>query len=201
MEPPARAVRPKNMKRFVGAVVAPALLISFAACQGDAPKVAVDPESGTTMRDDPPTYQWSDEPSPVVLLLSDRDVQLRPWTSCWSGPPDPDGTAAGICADGAPPDFDHLQSAGENSPIEFWFGLPGWEFEGSISLGPEQPEEGRCTAPLPVETTGEQTFAIAPSAAPGDYQVDLFGRGEQGDVMVSFRWTSTDADAAPVECP
>lgn len=134
-----------------------------------------------------PAYTWGNAPSPVVLRLPGKDVSLEPWTSCWTGPPQPDGTASSICSDGAPGLGGSIPSVGSAGQVDFWFGMPGWRFE--ASRYDEDGHELATGAELRVERTSPQTFRVQPGGEPGTYRVDLFGRGEQGDVAVSFLWT------------
>jgi len=47
--------------------------------------------------------------------------------------------------------------------------------------------DGMPPDPLPsLEQVDEHTWRLRPTGPPGDYQVDLFGQGPQGDVSVSF---------------
>lgn len=181
---------------WVGSPEGPSPAAPDGAASDAAPSDPAPHDPAPTERDrDLPTYEWSNDPSPVVLLLPGGDVELDPWTSCWSGPPDADGTAAGMCADGAPGDpstMEHLDGAG----VDFWFGMPGWEFDATFrELGRDCPRSSTVTA----EPTGDHTFHLDPAGPAGRYQVDLFGRGKQGDVITSLVWT-TPTDG-PVEEP
>jgi hypothetical protein len=143
-----------------------------------------------------PTYTWSDEPSPVVLRLADGDVELQPWTYCWSGPPRADGSSSGVCVDGAPRKTSELDQVGRVGSVDFWFGMPGWDFEATFSeLGVDCPRRHTVEA----SATGDHTFRLDPAGPAGRYQVDLFGRGDGGDVITSFVWTTPKA--GPIEQP
>jgi len=134
-----------------------------------------------------PVYDYSNEPSPVVLRLSDRDVELRPWTYCWSGPAGTDGTSTGTCADGFPSKVADLDDVGHPSAIRFWFGMAGWDFEATFTrLGVDRPQSFRVQA----GAIDDHMFRLDPAVPAGRYQVDVFGRGEGGDVITSFVWTA-----------
>jgi hypothetical protein len=160
------------------------------------------PTTSTTRHSEPgptrsePTYTWSDEPSPVVLRLADRDVELQPWTYCWTGPANPEGISQGTCVDGAPRRPSGLYDVGRSGSVDFWFGMPGWGFEATFSeIGVDCPRRHTVDA----TATGQQTFRVDPAGPAGRYQVDLFGRGRGGDVFASFVWTTPEA--GPVEQP
>ena len=145
--------------------------------------------SAAPARADQPTYVYSDTPSPVWLTLGNRNVELRPWTTCWTGPPADDGTSSGMCLDGIPPSFDKLARAGVRPHVRFWFGMPGWHFRASL-----ESRRDECTAHPKVVQLHQQRFAIRPHARDCTYTVNLWGRGPQGDVIVSFRWHPSDAN-------
>jgi hypothetical protein len=143
-----------------------------------------------------PTYTWSDKPSPVVLRLADRDVELQPWTYCWTGPPSSEGTSSGVCVDGMPANPSELDDVGRVASVDFWFGMPGWDFDATFSeIGVDCPRQHTVDA----TPTGEHTFRLEPAGSARRYQVDLFGRGDGGDVITSFVWTTPKA--GPIEQP
>jgi hypothetical protein len=139
-------------------------------------------------RADDPTYEYSNTPSPVWLTLPHRIVELQPWTACWTGPPADDGTSSGMCLDGIPPAFKHLQRAGVRPHVRFWFGMPGWQFQARLSSRRDE-----CTAHPKVVELHQQRFVVRPHARACTYSVELFGRGPEGDVSVSFRWHPGEA--------
>lgn len=162
------------------------LLVALTGCAG----VAREPVAPG------PTYTWSNEPAPFVLRLDDRDITLRPWTSCWSGPGDTSGIATNVCSDGAPGKPSELDDVGPLPFIDTWFGMPGWDFTATfVQLGTSCPHRWD----VPLEHIGAQTFRLTPGGPAGRYQVDLFGQGPQGDEALSFVWTTTSA--GPVNQP
>jgi len=156
-----------------------------------------DPTSTPTATTRPePTYELANEPSPVVVRLADRDVSLDPWTYCWSGPAGTGGVASGVCSDGSPGKVFELDDVGTPASVELWFGVDDWEFQATFAqVGVDCPRRFTVDA----EPTGDHTFRLDPAGPAGRYQVDLFGRGNGGDVAASFVWT-TPTDG-PVEPP
>lgn len=116
-----------------------------------------------------PTYTWSNRPSPVVLQLPTRNVALRTYMSCWTGPPDDDGMSSSTCADGPPPPLAKLPSIGKRQVVKIWFGMPGWQFEARLWRGTT------CVAKFDVTSTGEQTFRVRLAAPRGTYRVEPSG--------------------------
>jgi hypothetical protein len=156
------------------------------------------PAPAVTSRPEP-TYEWSKQPSPVVLRLAGRDLELKPWSFCWNGPPNPDGTAPGLCVDGYEQTKD-LEGVGSPGSVDFWFGVEDWEFQATFTeLGDDCPRQHTVRA----MSTGDQTFRLDPAGPSGRYRVDLFGRGRHGSVSTSFLWTTptdgpTDQPAADI---
>ena len=142
-----------------------------------------------------PTYEWSGQPSPVVLRLADRDLELKPSSYCWNGPPNRKGSSPGMCISGSAQTKD-LASAGSPDSVDFWFGVEDWDFQASFTqLGADCPREHTVQA----TRTGDQTFRLEPAGLAGRYRVDLFGRGQHGSVSTSFLWT-TPTDG-PIDQP
>lgn len=50
---------------------------------------------------------------------------------------------------------------------------------------------------MPVRKTGDYTFLVPAAGPGGSYDVDVFGRGPQGDVITTFAWTTTEAGMIP----
>jgi hypothetical protein len=143
-----------------------------------------------------PTYTWNDQPSPVVLLLPSSNVELRPWAYCWTGPPRRSGLSSAVCPNGAPENPAQLDAVGPAEAVDFWFGMPGWDFEAAFSeIGPACPRRHTIDA----TATSDRTFHLQPAGPAGRYQVDLFGRGGTGSVSASFVWTTPRA--GPIEQP
>ncbi len=162
------------------------------------------PSSGATATSSPSasdpqreelTYEWSEEPSPVVLRLADRDLELKPWSYCWSGPNDRKGISPGICSDGYVQSH-RLDRVGSPAFVEFWFGVNDWRFEATYTaLGVDCPRQHTVQA----TRTDDQMFRLDPAGLAGRYRVDLFGRGRHGSVSTSFLWTTPDD--GPIDQP
>lgn len=204
----ARRDRRRTRRRAVLAsagvvVLVAAVLGGTAALGGDDPTVLPSADrsstppttpSGTSdpVADVPPEWNGTSAP-PVVLQLDGREVWLRPWTSCFSGPPDDSGISQVQCSDGIPqPPF---EDAGDRESVTFSFPIKGWRFEATFHAS----GGGDCarTFTVPVRKTGDYTFEI-PSAGPaGAYDVNVFGRGPGGDVITTFAWTTSAAGEIP----
>jgi hypothetical protein len=111
--------------------------------------------------------------TPVVLQLDSGPVELAPWTYCLGNG----------CADGAPPD--RLHDAGDPAEVPFTFDRSGWEF--SATFRERVPECARMIT-APVEKTADRAFVVRPAGPAGDWDVDVSGHGDGGDVITSFRW-------------
>ncbi|WP_298805377.1 hypothetical protein [uncultured Pseudokineococcus sp.] len=122
---------------------------------------------------------------PSVVVRGEGDaVALAPWTWCWTSG----------CADGLPPqDPTDLGSAEE---LLVGFPADGWDFE-AVLRPAGQPCGPAQTVPLERTAAGEHR--VLPAGPAGTYDVDLLGRGPQGDVVVTVRWT-TEADG-PLPSP
>jgi hypothetical protein len=125
---------------------------------------------------------------PVTMTGADGAVDLQPWTYCWTSSP-----TSGECADGAPPD--DLADPGTGSELRFTFPRPGWSFR--AVLRPADQPCGRQQDVL-VDTVGAQEHLVLPAGPAGSYDVDLFGKGPEGSVAVTVRWTTTVDGPVPV---
>ena len=139
----------------------------------------------------PPATQGAEQVVPdiaegvpqVSVRGADEAVDLRPWTFCWTSG----------CADGAPPD--DLADLGAPPELVVTFPEPGWSFEAIFS--PADQPCGRRQV-VPVERIGEQEHLVRPAGPAGVYDVDLFGRGPEGDVVVTARWSTPVDGPMPV---
>jgi hypothetical protein len=127
----------------------------------------------TACRVDPPYVR--EEPPPVTIRFFDRSIELVPYTYCYGN----------VCAEGFPPA--HPPDVGSPDEVVVQFPLEGWSFTGGFR--PAGEECGRWQqAALQPARTGE--FLLHPVGYSGTYDVELFGRGEGGDLFVMFRWTT-----------
>ena len=143
-----------------------------------------------------PTYTWSDQPSPLVLRLPDRDVPLKNRIGCWDGP-----TGNLDCIEEPTAPVSQLPDVGGPQGIDFWFGVEGWTFTATftqLDVGCPRREITRA------ETTGDRWSHLAPAGLAGDYLVELSGVGPHGGfkgvpTTWSFVW-HTPVDG-PVDQP
>jgi hypothetical protein len=126
-----------------------------------------------------------DDPPQFHVLTDDGQLDLRPWTICYTGG----------CADGGP--SDDPPQIGSPNALVFGFDVPGWTFD-SISFR-EHGTRQSCgrTITVAAETTGERTFRALPAGPAGDWDVDIFGRGPGGDAVTTVRWQTPTDGAYP----
>lgn len=164
-------------------VAAAALVLS--ACGASTPDAAAPaPRSpattlanGLEVPPEQPADAYSTSRPPRFHVLTPEGQQsLSPWTICY----------ANGCADGGPSDTP--PTVGDPAALDFAFDLPGWTFEATFREHGTRDGCGRQVT-VPVETTGERTFRVAPAGPAGDWDVDLFGRGPTGgDAVTTVRW-------------
>ena len=143
------------------------------------------PDSRLTLPPVPKKYSMENPPQFHVLGATEQ-YALRPWTAC----------LVNGCYDGAPGLSGALKNVGEVDLVEFGFDLPGWTFDVTFR---EPGDRCKRHITVPAVKTGERTFSIAPIGPAGDWEVDLFGRGEDGgDAITTFKWTTpVDGDPGP----
>jgi hypothetical protein len=130
----------------------------------------------------------SSEPPPVIVSSAGKQVSLRPGTYCWTAQ-SAGSASASHCVDGAQPN--PLPDLGVVSgEIRVAFAVDGWAFQAS-----SQAAQHECAEAFPaaVRQVDGRTWHIALAGPQGRYAVQLFGRGPQGDVEVSFA-VQTSAD-------
>jgi hypothetical protein len=107
---------------------------------------------------------------------------LEAWTYCYDTG----------CADGSPPV--HPPDLGQAPQVDVEFPLDGWAFEAEfVPVGDVCPRRHS----VPVERTGDGTYVVVPAGHADTYDVTLFGRGN-GDLFVTFRWTTPSDGPMPV---
>ena len=156
---------------------------------------AGDPEAPSTAApSDLPTYDveladlGSSEVPPVVLHLPDGTAhEVRPWAWCLPG--------AG-CVDATWPK--QPVDIGEPEWVDVTFGVSGWTFDATF----HEPRTGDVPVPhrrvsAQVDPRGEHTFRVLPAGRAGTWHVDLFGTGDNGDVITTVAWTTTTDGAFP----
>ncbi len=198
-----RGRRRRRRRAFIAALGAGAAVVAIvggAAAlrdddRADEPPVSApdpSPRTGPGVPDEAPEWDGKGAP-PIVLQLDGRQVSLNPWTSCYTSPPGDDGVSQGSCSDGAPtPPFEDV---GERNEVPFSFPLKGWTFEASFSSA--DPHRCERTFTVPAEKTGAFTFAVPLAGPPGSYDVNVFGRGPEGDVITTFAWTTSETGFLP----
>ncbi|WP_129664894.1 hypothetical protein [Phytoactinopolyspora endophytica] len=121
-------------------------------------------------------------PPDVIVRGGGETLELTPYVFCWSSG----------CVDGAPPD--PLPDLGEQSDVTVEFPAEDWEFSASFRRAGDACAR---TQSIELERTSATTFRLRAAGVAGTYDVDLFGRGDGGDVAVQFRWTTTVAGELP----
>jgi hypothetical protein len=117
----------------------------------------------------------------VTVSSAGKQLSLRPGTYCWTVE-SARSAGNGPCVDGAP--SDPLPDLGRVSgEITVAFGVDGWAFQAS-----SQDASHECAEAFPaaVRKVSGRMWQIALAGPRGRYAVQLFGRGPQGDVAVSF---------------
>ena len=126
---------------------------------------------------------------PVVLRTAQGELDTFPGSTCWTS------GSAGSCTDMVAPRPDQLAVVEGDDAITFTFPVRGWSFQASFS-----PVAGdRCSPSYTVdaELLRDGEYAVDAAGPPGDYRVDLFGTGPQGDTGGSFRWRTDVAGVLP----
>lgn len=188
--------RTRTLAATAGAAALVAIIGGIAAVRGDPTRTAPEPDASpsasvTPPKDVPPAWDGMGPP-PATLRLDGADVDLHPWTSCFTQVTS-DGERSSACADGLPvPPFEDV---GERPRVDFGFPLAGWTFTASFTPAGEGQCKRRIT--VPVERTGTYSFQIPPAGPTDSYEVDLEGRGPGGDYISTFAWTTTETGRIP----
>lgn len=126
-------------------------------------------------------------PPSVVIDHGDVELSLQAWTTCWSS------GASSMCADGMPPQ--PLPELGQvTSDVLVSFPVEGWTFHASQRAQGTGSSEAIRSRLEPVD---EDTWRLSPGGPAGRYEVDVWGDGPQGDVIVSFAMTTTADGPSP----
>lgn len=173
--------------RRLAALAAAAVLLTACGAPGEDRLTTARPADG------PPTTDVATvdtpAPPPIVVRGGGREIQLVPWSHCWSG------AGQGVCADGHPPEVP--VDVGSADELEVAFAAPGFRFAATaerhgVRCGRSQ------TAPL--AATGPTTHRLTPIGPAGDYVITLSGHStesaaQKGDVTATFRWHTPRAGA------
>jgi hypothetical protein len=124
----------------------------------------------------------SSAPPKVTVQGAGDPIELTAWTFCYSS----------MCADGAPPAIP--PDVGATGEVAVSFPLDDWTFEADfVPVGQDCPRHHA----LPLTRGDDGGWVVKPAGNPGTYDVTLSGRG-QGDLFVTFRWTTTEQGPQPV---
>jgi hypothetical protein len=115
-------------------------------------------------------------------------MELDAWTFCWRS------ERHTMCADGIPPD--DPPDIGAPPSVVISFPMPAWTFDAEFAAAANEACPRRISAP--VTRIGDTTWILEPAGPPGRYDVTLSGQGNQGDLFVTFSWTTPQAGLMPV---
>lgn len=129
-------------------------------------------------------------PPRVVVQAGDTVLELRPWSLCWRG--------LG-CIDGAPPA--DLQDLGRVAgPVTVSFPLDGWRFDANQLDIKQAGGSGPCHKgyiDARVDPSGAHTWTMHSRGPAGRYDVEVSGRGPEGDLVVTFVMTTATDNPWP----
>lgn len=127
--------------------------------------------------------QIGNAPPAVIVRAGDEAVALEAWTYCFGSG----------CVDGMPPA--QPPDVGSPAAVTIEFPLDGWSFEAEFV----PVDGGQCPRrqSVPVEQTVPGQYRLEPAGHADIYNVTLFGRGD-GDLFVTFRWTTPSDGPMPV---
>ena len=174
------------MKTLVGPVVLCVLVVAVLAGCGsvrEEPAGATVPSRAPTTAAVPTATELPPLKGPSFRLhRASGDVDLAAWTACYDHG----------CYDGSPPE--NLVDAGPTDAVELSVPHPGWTFEVTF-----KESSGRCPRSILGTATkvGPTRIRIEPVGNPGSWDVDVFGRGPEGDAVTTFRWHTQEAGPFP----
>ena len=161
------------------------ILVLLVACGADGstnPAAAPKKSSNPPLQEGEPLEPGSLEaPPPVTIRYFDESAELHAWTYCYGNG----------CADGSPPE--NPLDIGSPDEVGVEFPLEDWTFGATFT--PAGEKCGRDQR-VPLQETGDGTFVLRPAGFADTYDVTLFGRGD-GDLFVTFRWTTTTDGPLP----
>ena len=127
-----------------------------------------------------PDMSGIEAPPPFRVRAGDQEIVLRPYAFCFRNG----------CADGAPTD---VVSVGSPAEVHVFVPVDGWDLEATITTGDEQ-----CGRRQTVRPNGaDGWYVLRPVGRAGDQRVDLFARGDGGDMIATFDWRTTADGALP----
>ena len=151
-----------------------ALAVLLVACGSDEPEAGSATEAnGEAVADaDSSVGSDPDAPPPLEMIRGDSIVSLEAWTYCWT-PPSSD---SGVCSDGGPPPT--LKRLSGDGPVTLRFPI-NFTFVASVYDAAYKNQIGDA-----VVTVVDDGWEIDP-AVDGPAVLEVFGRGVEGDVIVS----------------
>jgi hypothetical protein len=114
-------------------------------------------------------------PPSVTVRGDERSLELTPWGYAWGG----------VDVDGAPPD--PPADIGSTGQVEVRFPLEDWSFIATFRHADGSSDR---EYQVPLEADGDGRLLVGPRDPAGTYDVSLFGSGDEGDVIATFRWTT-----------
>ena len=127
-----------------------------------------------------PDMTGIEAPPPFRVRADDQEIVLRPYAFCFRNG----------CADGAPT---HVVSVGSPAEVHVFVPVDGWDLEATVTTGDVQ-----CGRRQTVRPDGaDGWYVLRPVGRAGDQRVDLFARGDGGDMIAAFDWRTTADGALP----
>lgn len=167
---------------MLAAIAAAMVVVGLAGCASVAPPRGGGEQATGDGREPQIGGPAFDAPPPVTVRAGTTSFDLEAWTYCFGSG----------CADGFPPE--DPPDLGRAPQIEVEFPLDAWTFDAEfVPVGDPCPRRHS----VPVETTGAGTYVVRPAGHADTYDVTLFGRGN-GDLFVTFRWTTPTEGPMPV---
>ena len=169
------------MQRLLSLVVL--LALSSACSDGEVRLEQRSEGSSSTSTSDPErTPPTGGAPPSVNLIYGDKQAELQPFTYCY----------ASTCADGSP---DYALDIGDETEVHVEFPLDNWSFEATFTPA-EDPQCGRRQS-VALSRVGGRRWRVDPAGPVAAYRVIISGRGKEGDVHASLRWTTTKKGPSP----
>lgn len=179
VEPAGHRVRRRVMRRLARATSTALLCTALAGCGSQVSTTGADdplpvPAGATT-----PTATTTagtemtgmEGPPPFRVRHDDQELVLFPYSFCF----------ASGCADGAPSD---VVSVGSPAEVRVFVPVEGWDLEATVTTG--DPRCGRRQTVRPEGADG--WYVLRPVGRAGEQRVDIFARGDGGDMIAAFDW-------------
>jgi hypothetical protein len=118
-----------------------------------------------------------DDPPEVVIVGTEITLRLRPLSFCWNT-----GRAGFCIGEDLPDPLPHLGLVEGQVDVEWPF--DSWDFNAVLTDPLNRDEDERVTVEL--IDLGNNVWAFEPAGLDGQFEVELFGIGPEGDVYVAF---------------